>query len=124
MLLLKLEVHHCWVTCISDNSFPGQGDTPAERFYNYDREILCLLQSLPKDNSAIEQTDISVETLIDRNVKNQSTSGIDVNVSMLTKRMSSAGLTVTGEGRLKETFVRKLFLILVIKYLPKQKLKF
>ena len=124
MLLLKLEVHHCWVTCISDNSFPGQGDTPAERFYNYDQEILCLLQSLPKDNSAIEQTDISVETLIDRNVKNQSTSGIDVNVSMLTKRMSSAGLTVTGEGRLKETFVRKLFLILVIKYLPKQKLKF
>ena len=72
----------------------------------------------------MEQTDISVETLIDRNVKNQSTSGIDVNVSMLTKRMSSAGLTVTGEGRLKETFVRKLFLILVIKYLPKQKLKF
>lgn len=124
MLLLKLEVHHCWVTCISDNSFPGQGDTPAERFYNYDQEILCLLQSLPKDNSAIEQTDISVETLIDRNVKNQSTSGIDVNVSMLTKRMSSAGLTATGEGRLKETFVRKLFLILVIKYLPKQKLKF
>ena len=124
MLLLKLEVHHCWVTCISDNSCPGQGDTPAERFYNYDQEILCLLQSLPKDNSAIEQTDISVETLIDRNVKNQSTSGIDVNVSMLTKRMSSAGLTVTGEGRLKETFVRKLFLILVIKYLPKQKLKF
>ena len=124
MLLLKLEVHHCWVTCISDNSFPGQGDTPAERFYNYDQEILCLLQSLPKDNSAIEQTDISVETLIDRNVKNQSTSSIDVNVSMLTKRMSSAGLTVTGEGRLKETFVRKLFLILVIKYLPKQKLKF
>ena len=129
MLLLKLEVHHCWDTCISDNSFPGQGDTPAESFYNYDQEILCLLQSLPKDNSAIEQTDISVETLIDRNVKNQSTSGIDVNVSInsrdiSTKRISSAGLTVTGEGRLKETFVRKLFLILVIKYLLKQKLKF
>ena len=94
---------------ISDNSLPAQGDTPAESFNNYDHEMLCLLQSLPMDDSTPEQTDISVDTLFDRNVKNQSVSDIDLNVpinsrNISTKGISSAGVTVTDEGRLKGTF--------------------
>ena len=85
---------------ISDYSFPAQGDTPAESFDNYDHEMLCLLPNLPMDNSTLEQTDISVHTLVDKNVKGQSVSGIDFNVSInsrniSTKRISSAGVTIT-----------------------------
>ena len=81
------------------------------------------------DDSITEQTDISVDTLIDRNVKNQSVLGIDFNVSInsrniSTKGISSAGVIITDEGCLKGTFCQKLFLILVIKYLPKPKVKF
>ena len=117
------------ISNISDYSFPAQGNTPAESFDNYDHELHCLLQSLPMDNSTLNQTDISVDTLIDKNVKHQSASGIDFNVSInsrniSTKGISSAVVTITDEGGLKEAFCWKLFLILVIKYLPKQKLKF
>ena len=81
------------------------------------------------NNSTGEQTDISGDTLIDKNVKNKSVSGIDFNVSINTRRIStkglaSAGVNITDEGRLKTAFVRKLYLILVVNYLPKQKLKF
>ena len=94
---------------ISDNLLPPKGDTTAESFNNYDHEMLCLLQSLPMDDSTPEQTDISVDTLFDRNVKNQSVSDIDLNVpinsrNISTKGISSAGVTVTDEGRLKGTF--------------------
>ena len=81
------------------------------------------------NNSTGEQTDISGDTLIDKNDKNKSVSGIDFNVSINTRRistkgLSSAGVNITDEGRLKTPFVRKLYLILVVNYLPKQKLKF
>ena len=94
---------------ISDYSIPAQGDTSAESFDNYDHEMLCLLQSLPMDKSTQEQTDISVDTLIDRNVKNQPVFGIGFNDSInfrniSTKRISSVGVTITDEGRLKRTF--------------------
>ena len=94
---------------ISDFSFPAQGDTPGESFSNHNHEIFCLLQNLPMDNSTLEQIYISVDTLIDKNVKNQSVSGIDFNVSInsrniSTKGISSAGVTITDEGRLKGTF--------------------
>ena len=39
---------------ISDYSFPAQGDISAESFDNYAREMLCLLQNLPMDNSTLE----------------------------------------------------------------------
>ena len=57
----------------------------------------------------IEQTYLSVDTLIDRNIKNQSVSDIDFNVStncgnISTKGISSAGVTVTDESLLKGTF--------------------
>ena len=67
---------------ISDYLFPAQSDSSAESFDNYDHEMFCLLQSLPMDNSTLEQTDISVDSLIHKNVKNQSVSGIDFNVSI------------------------------------------
>ena len=70
--------------------------------------MLCLLQSLPMDNSSLDLTDTSVDTLIDKNVKNQSVSGIDFNVSINSRIIStkgiSAGVTITVEGRLKGTF--------------------
>ena len=50
---------------IFDNSFSAQGDIPAESFHNYDHEMLCLLQSVPMDNSTPVQTDISADTLFD-----------------------------------------------------------
>ena len=61
------------------------------------------------DNSTLNQTDISVDTLIDKNVKHQSASGIDFNVSInsrniSTKGISSAVVTITDEGGLKEAF--------------------
>ena len=62
---------------ISDNLFSAQGDTPAGSFVNYDHELFCLLHSLPMDNSTPEQTDISADTLIGRNIKNKSISGRD-----------------------------------------------
>ena len=97
------------ISNISDYSFPAQGNTPAESFDNYDHELHCLLQSLPMDNSTLNQTDISVDTLIDKNVKHQSASGIDFNVSInsrniSTKGISSAVVTITEEGGLKKTF--------------------
>ena len=81
------------------------------------------------NNSTGEQTDISGDTLIDKNVKNKSVSGIDFNVSInarriSTKGLSNAGVNITDEGRLMTPFVQKLYLILVVNYLPKQKLKF
>ena len=114
---------------ISDYSLPANNDTPAESFDNYDHEMLCLLQDLPMNNSTPEQADIWADILIDRYVKNQSVSGKDYNVSInsrniSTKGISGADVTITDEGRLRGLFVRKLFLILVIKYIPKQKLKF
>ena len=93
---------------ISDYSFPAQGDTPAECFDNYDHEMLCLLQDLPIDHSSQEQADISIDNLIDKNVKNKSVSGIDFNASInnrniSTKGLSIAGVTITDGGRLKGT---------------------
>ena len=84
-------------------------DTPAESFNNYNHEMLCLLQSLPMNNSTLEQRDISVDTSIDKDVKNHSVSGIDFNVSVnsrniSTKKISSVGVTITDDGRLKRTF--------------------
>ena len=81
------------------------------------------------NNSTGKQTDISGDTLIDKNVKNKSVSGIDFNVSINTRRistkgLSSAGVNITDEGRLMTPFVQKPYLILVVNYLPKQKLKF
>ena len=72
-------------------------------------QMLCLLENLPMDNSALEQTDISVDTLINRNVKYESVLGIDSNdfinsMNIRTKGISSAGVTATDEDRLKGTF--------------------
>ena len=64
----------------SDYSFPAQGDTPAQSFDNYYHEMFCLLQSLPMDNVTLEQTDTVTDTLINKNVKNQSVSDIDFDV--------------------------------------------
>ena len=38
---------------IFDNSFPAQGDIPAESFHNYDHKMLCLLQSDSRTNRYI-----------------------------------------------------------------------
>ena len=113
---------------IYHNSFPAQGDTPAESFDNHGHEMLCLLQSLPMDNSTPEQTDISVDTLIDRIIKNQSVSGIDFNVSVnskniSTKGISSAGVNVSYEGRLKRTFCSNTVFNLSHKVFTKTEIK-
>ena len=58
--------------------------------------------------STLKQINISVDTLIDKNFKNQSVSGIDFNVSInsmniSTKGISSVGVTITVKGCLKGT---------------------
>lgn len=64
------------------------------------------------DSSTPEEANMSVDSLIDRNVKNQPVSGIDFNVSInsriiSTKGIYSAGVSRTDEGRLKGTFCSK-----------------
>ena len=54
--------------------------------------------------STLKQINILVDTLIDKNFKNQSVSGIDFNVSInSTKGISSVGVTITVKGCLKGT---------------------
>ena len=49
---------------ISNYSLPANSDTPAESFDNDNHEMLCLLQSLPMDNSTPVQIDMSADILI------------------------------------------------------------
>ena len=90
--------------------------------------MLCLLQSLPINNSTLEQTDISADTLIDENIKNHSFSGIDFNVSInsrniSTKEISSAGVTITDDGRLKGIFCSETVFNLCYKVFAETKIK-
>ena len=90
--------------------------------------MLCLLQNLSMVNSTLEQTDISVDTLIDKNVKIQSVSGIDFNVSINSrnirrKGISSAGVTITHKGRLKGTFCLETVFNLSHKLFTKTEIK-
>ena len=92
------------VSSIFEYSFPAQGVTPTEGFDNY------LLQNITMDNSTLEQTDISVDTLINENINYQSVTGIDFNTiinsrTLSTKGISSASVTTTDEGRLKRHFL-------------------
>ena len=112
----------------SDYSFPAEGDTPAQSFDNYYHEMFCLLQSLPMDNVTLEQTDTVTDTLINKNVKNQSVSDIDFDVfnnsrNISTKGISSAGLTITDKGRLKEIFFSDTVFNLSHKVFTKTKIK-
>ena len=112
----------------SDYSFPAQGDTPAQSFDNYYHEMFCLLQSLPMDNVTLEQTDTVTDTLINKNVKNQSVSDIDFDVfnnsrNISTKGISSAGLTITDKGRLKGIFFSDTVFNLSHKVFTKTKIK-
>ena len=71
--------------------------------------MLCLLQSSPIASSALKQTHMSVDTSFVKNVRDQSVSGRDINVSvnsrsLSTKGISSAVVTATDETHLKGNF--------------------
>ena len=80
------------------------------------------------DDLTPRQTGISLDTLIQRNDKNQSVSGIDFNISInsrniSTKGISSAGETITAMGCLNGTFSSEAVFNLSHKVFTKTEIK-